>query len=534
MTLFSVDVDARTVSGTLIPYGELSRLNMSGDEPIYFERGVVEVPRDVSALNANQHHDRYMPSARFTAVEDTAAGMVAHFQIAKSEEGDDLLAAIKSGRLNKLSAEVRGLVRDGARAVRARLTGAAFCDEAAFASAGLFALAEDFPAHPSTPEADGIPQPVVGGEPDESGTDDPTDPEEDTPSTDPSDEGDTMADAVIPEGVTAPTPTREEQPLTAGSLFSTLARTQHMSRDAALDALQPYQASQGSLFAPLADITHGNRPAETNGEDDLGTVGIGGTIGRAQWLGQIKGGRDYERKVVPLIQHADLTALTITGWKWGDKPIVDDWGGNKSDIPSDEVTVTPVSVTASRLAGGNDVDRALADFGNEEWWASYFAFRREAYLRKSDDKAYTLLSNGATTVTPGTVPSGTDAGVAALVDGAIAVVTAGYTPTFALVSTAIFRTLLLTKKDNVLEYLAANVGLESGSLAGFKIVPHASLAAKRVIVGDRAAATFYELPGSPIRVNAIDVVKGGLDDAVYGYWAGLVNDAAGLASVTHA
>jgi hypothetical protein len=78
------------------------------------------------------------------------------------------------------------------------------------------------------------------------------------------------------------------------------------------------------------------------------------------------------------------------------------------------------------------------------------------------------------------------------------------------------------------------VGLESGNTAGFQIIPSSVLDAGTVLVGSREAATSYELPGSPIRVEALDMVKGGIDVGLFGYHAVVLHDAGALALVTPA
>ncbi|MHD0111144.1 hypothetical protein ACQX3I_12060, partial [Corynebacterium diphtheriae] len=43
------------------------------------------------------------------------------------------------------------------------------------------------------------------------------------------------------------------------------------------------------------------------------------------------------------------------------------------------------------------------------------------------------------------------------------------------------------------------------------------------IVGAKQAATFFELAGSPLRVEAEHIAKGGKDAALFGYTATLIN-----------
>ena len=59
-----------------------------------------------------------------------------------------------------------------------------------------------------------------------------------------------------------------------------------------------------------------------------------------------------------------------------------------------------------------------------------------------------------------------------------------------------------------------------------------TLLANDVYVGAREAVTFFELPGTPIQVSALDVSHGGEDEALFGYYAIVLNDARGLVKVS--
>lgn len=524
--LFAVDQDSRTVRGIIVPWGEASAVSQTGNAPLTFRPEDIRVPRDHSVVVLNRNHDRYDPIGRGARFDPShPKGLFAEYRIAETEEGDAWLA--DHGSLVRLSPELRDIVRHPDGHATATLTGSALVEAGAFASAGLFAIGDvqDAPADvaaSSTPErleltADVAPTDIAVATPEGVTVYTP----EDAPSEEPTEGEFAMTTSIVPDG--AVTPEAETPNHDANGLFAALA--QH-GRTNDRSALQPYadvDADRTGLFA-LADIT---------------ATGTAATV-QSQFVGEIWGRKLYQQRVLPLFGHENLTALKVEGWRWVTPPVVGSWAGDKAEVPSAGVTFGQTAVTAERLAGAHDIDRALRDFGNESFWSGYFRAMTESYAKQADDKVLARIvaapnaanGIGATVVTPGAVPTNVDPGVAALVDGALAVITAGYTPSFALVSTAIYRSMLLTPKDKVLEFLTSAMGLEEGSLAGFKIIPHAALAAKRVIVGAREAATVYELPGSPIRVEGLDVAKGGIDPGVYGYIATVVNDVTALASVT--
>ena len=58
------------------------------------------------------------------------------------------------------------------------------------------------------------------------------------------------------------------------------------------------------------------------------------------------------------------------------------------------------------------------------------------------------------------------------------------------------------------------------------------MTAGKVLVGAKEAATSHELAGVPIRVEGLDMVRGGVQPGVFGYAATVVHNAAALALVS--
>ena len=209
------DLENRTLRGLLLPYNELSSPSVSKTEPVMFAKGTVDIPSDVTVLNANRLHSQFAPVARFTKVEDTDAGIVAHFSVAKSEDGDNLLLEASDedeSKRPRLSAEIRDLVRNGANAVKSALTGAAFVPQGAFASAALFSISEE----ESVDIEDRITAAVKAALAEHAPK------TEDNPSEEviqPKEETMTASAAVVPDGLNAPAETKSYN---VNSLFSAL------------------------------------------------------------------------------------------------------------------------------------------------------------------------------------------------------------------------------------------------------------------------------------------------------------------------
>jgi hypothetical protein len=186
-----------------------------------------------------------------------------------------------------------------------------------------------------------------------------------------------------------------------------------------------------------------------------------------------------------------------------------------------------------RLAGGHRLDRRFIDFGDQTIYQSYLAKMAESYARVSDNAWLAAAVAGATASNSSlaTLPSGIVAGLGAIIDGALAVIASENTPSFAVVNPALWRNIALTGNKDVLGYLNASLGLESGSLDNFQLIP-GGVAANKVLVGAKEAFTFYELPGVPIRVEGIAPHQGAIDPALFGYYATIVNNSTALQLVT--
>lgn len=505
--LFERVGDTRKVRGLLLPFGELSRPNQSGTESIMFSADSITLPRDPSVVTLNIGHDRFNPIGRATALSKSLRGVEAEFAIADTDEGDAYLA----GGFRKLSAEVAGIIRRGAQAVQSRLTGAAAVPEGAFASAGLFALAE--------------------GEEITEASDEPTETKEETTETFTDEQGvehertvtrvtrvdgetTTITETIVITEPEAPAEGEAEVPnaTVPGSLFhrgntsspQSEPITQAMFAATVAAAIrQPEQAE--TLLAALNDV-------KVSGANQVGTAAIA-----PDYIGEIWSGIPFARRIIPLLMHGDLTSLRTIGWRWVVEPEVAEWVGNKANVPSNTPTTESSEWGFQRFAGGWDLAREFIDFGETEVVNSFLTAAAGSYAKKSDAWALAQLLAAATSSAVSDLPADVPDALVGIVDGALGIIANDARPSYAIVNPTDYRPLLFTKKSDVLEYLNLGLGLEDGDLSGFSIVPHTGVPAGEVVVGAREAAAVHEMPGSPIRVNALDMVKGGVDEALFGY-----------------
>jgi hypothetical protein len=533
--LTAADAATRTITGRLLPFGEAGRTSAG---TVTASRGVITWPDRPAEILLNLGHDGDRPVGRATSIVEGEDGLVASFAIAATPGGDQLLAEAAAGLRTGLSVELDEYsIRAGALTA-GYLTGVGAVVRPAFASATLSAAEDttttDSPATTTTTAT----CPVCG------------------------EDLDLAVSALTDEAAGAPAPTcpacgawlavaTPAAPDSAPAQEDPMPETALAGRT---QARRPATAPAGTHPRPLTAATHTPAAAAaliaaaavgridarqlSAALSDVVAGGAGNIYGLTQqdgWLGELWSGREFQRRYVGLVSSGAITGMKIRGWQWVTKPVVADYAGNKAAVPSNTVAVEEVVEGVERCAGAWDIDRAFWDLGDAGWIESFWRATVESYARLSDLRAGTAIVAAATAnpTTPGAVPAGVSAGMAAIIDGALAIMDKAL-PTFALVAPDLYRGVLLTRSDDTLSYLNAALGLEDGTLGGFRILPATAglgLGAGQVVVGASQAVTFYELGSTPIRVDAENVANGGRDIGAFGYTGSIVNEGAAITLV---
>jgi len=520
----------RIVTGLLLPFGEVGRTNIGKfaiDGP-----GIIDIPNDVTVLQANLEHDQMEPVARILTATETPSGIVATFKVGENPEGDALLAEIEdgkvTGKLKALSAEVKNVVIKAGKAISGVLTGAAFVNTGAFPGARVMAadtVDEEtiVEVDQDIEEVDTTTDSAVIETLEDEYTDENGDIWKRVITRTKAVDGDVVT---IDEHVeltpmaaeTQPEQTTEEPPVDA----PLNARVPETLKASATTVDRKAEASVADVFKMISQARQtGDRRLMAALEDVAisGEAAVGTATVVPQYVGELWNGRRFNRKVIPNLASAPLTSTTVTGWRFTTEPAVAAWAGNKADVPSNAPVAESYSVAVQRFAGAWDIAREFVDFNQTDVLEAMMGYAVDSYAKQSDNYVLTqaLTAVGAGTAV-GTIPAGIAESLVKLVRGSLNVITqADALPTFAIVATDVYEELALIQTNNALEFLSMSLNLEGGDMEGFKIVPHASLDAGDVLVGARDAITVMELAGSPIRVNALDIAKGGVDEAVFGY-----------------
>jgi hypothetical protein len=251
------------------------------------------------------------------------------------------------------------------------------------------------------------------------------------------------------------------------------------------------------------------------------------------YAGELWSGVVGSRRYVDMMSPGTLTSWKGTGWRWVVRPAVADYPGDKTPVPSNAPTTEAAPYTAQRLAGAHDLDRKFWDFGDTEFIASYYAGLSNSYAALSNIKARAFLIASAE-ANPLVAAAGStmlDLALAAklTLESEDDVTGLSYgSPDWYLVNATDYAELLDTSAHDVSAFL------ELLGVTPDNFTPTTAVDPGQVCAGVRPASTFYELPGSPIRVETVDLANGGIDGGVFGYYATLLNAPEGVVSATAA
>lgn len=513
-TLLASDISNRILSYLLLPFGEPGNTSAG---LVTASAGTLTLPKDPATLVANDEHDYKKPLGRFTSLEETAEGIKASVKVAPTRAGDDLLAEAAEGLKTGISVEISSPVIRAGKLLAGVLDGAGFCVRPAFPSAQLTAsdvgdLNAEVPAEDDdkeVPETPAVP-PVV-----------------------PAEDG-------------------EESVLTEEEKAAAIAAAEEAKLSAA--AVPP--AAPKNLLAHLSELAAKGKPAVKVTEKPAVTLdqmtaalfGMGGVTDPSlkaaafdvitqtdmfdptsvpQYLDELAQARTYRAIYSPLFAPAPLTGMEIEGWHIEKKPTVGVWdpafsgvapAETMNDIPTSEVTFKKETYTAKRIAGGNRFDRIHVDFPNPRAMSAFVREQDQAIVERLD-----ILSKAQfLSLAVEKEATGSDAADvwAKLIFGVAHALKFGL-PDYAVIGNDIWRQLKNTAKIDAREFLAAELGLEEGSLNGFGIVPadiDDTAMDGRLFVGSKAACALHTPPGSVVRVDALELQKGALDKAVFGYY----------------
>lgn len=525
--------ERRTVTGLVLPW---SKPGHTSAGPVTVAEGAVNLPADLGRVKLLRDHStqpNFSPVGYATAAEVTPEGLRMTFKVGATPDGDAALTDVAEGIRDALSVELIDTKVQNGTLTAATLTAVALVPVPAFSDARVEHMTAaqhnqtTTPTTPATPTLDNEvnTMPTNNSQLNTGSTNSETHAGSNvaTPanhpaggggvvnldaglSTPPATPGRVGDGAVITGEWEFPAKLTSSATVPSGLQVNQRPDLSFSQAVTAIAALRTGDAS-ADLTAALADITRSANPA----------------ISAPAWLGQMWDGAEYAREIIPTMTQATLTGLKAIGWRWVSKPEVGEYEGDKTAIPTGTVSTEPVEVTGKRLAAGHDIDRAYFDFNETEFLNSFFRARANDYAIKTDAIAGAFIVASAGTGT--TVAAEPDLLHAAARARLVVKKQTRVEPSAYLVNTEdLFGLFQITQLDNP-AYLDL-LGVNPDKFIATDLVP-----AGAVVAYAKPAVTFYELAGSPIRVDAERIDHGGKDSGIFGYYATLLNNQRGIVSV---
>ena len=482
--------NGRTISGLVAPYGKPGYASTGKTQ---IRAGAITVPEEIKRVKLLLDHDPARPVGYATAAEEKEDGLHMSFTLADTPAGNAALAEARAGLRDGLSVRVQATEEDGivqraglCEVVNADLIECSLVAIPAFADARISEGVKAAFINPETPTKE-----------EETMTNTKTKPVEDTEKVEAKPGETTGGEMRAAMAEQAPKPKK----VTAASIAHTVATVMASGGNAS------------EVRAALSDIT-----PEVDKANGIAP-------NRPAYLGELWTASNIDRPFIDAITTKPLTAMKMWGFKWKKRATVDEYAGNKKDIPSSTVETEALEAVANRYAGGWDIDRIFVDLGDASVINSIFAHAVDDYRLKTEAAVAKTIQEKATAV------DGSKTVLEALAALGTRASKIGSRLDFVALSAQAWAELAAIPRDMLPWWITGSLNLAGGgNVAGLNLFTAPALTGNTVIAGDKRAATFFEKP--PIRVDAIDLAHGGVDLGVFGYAATLVEGAEAIFKAT--
>lgn len=521
------NLDERTITGLLIPYGEEGRTNAGR---FTVQAGSIELPADPSVVSLNLDHDRYQPIGRATRLWETAKGIMASFSVARTAAGDAALADKTRPALSaefKTDIDANHVARNGILAAAAKVAAGAFPSARVLAELAEGEIASDKSEseHIYTDydgrkyrrvyESETKTEEVEGG----------------TKST-------TVTTSTETEIEEEPI-VAEQETVQAGAVPGTIAPA--AGQQAVLASRAPDIHTIAAAIAALKTNRNDQESVEVLAALSDIVLSDAGTAIQPNWMGNIAAGIPYVQEYITLFNPgSDIYAGGKKGYKVrrgtsgspADAPFDGSWAGNKTAIKSYKGFTTEHSSVLDRWAIGEDIGREFFDLqGGMDFVLAFLQFLQEDYLIWQDELALSyVVATAGTPIAPNSpaLPDNYPTALKHLIQGILAVKRRKAdgrrdTPSFAIVNDADYEELIYAAGGEQNLPAFVNIALSTngnGTVDGNVHVVNGDIGIEDTgacLVGSSYAIDFDRPAGGLLEVDALDLARGGVDKAVHGY-----------------
>lgn len=246
--------------------------------------------------------------------------------------------------------------------------------------------------------------------------------------------------------------------------------------------------------------------------DDAGQAFLSDRNG---WIGEVWNAANTDRPWIDAFgTPAQLTSMKIKGYRWSVRPKPAKYAGNKAEVPTNTPKTEPWESEAGRWAGGWDIDRIYFDFGDAAFLESFWRAAMAEYQQDSNKDIGTQVRAAAT------VKPNSPTVLAGIKDTARDLRSIGAKASTIFLANDIFDEYGDLTQAEVPHWLANVVGgfdISEGTatVGPLTIDANPDLAPGEIVGIDKRAGQVREK--TPIKLQAHDIAKGGIDLGFFSY-----------------
>lgn len=297
-----------------------------------------------------------------------------------------------------------------------------------------------------------------------------------------------------------------------------------------------------SRFDQIASLAGGN-VARTAAGERLSRV-IANTLSgdvpgliRPQYLDQIAQVIATSRPIVESARRVALTSGKLSYPSITQKPIVGKQTAEKTEAPSQKMTVAFVDVLAETFVGAGDLSWQAINWSTPDALGLWFDLAAEQYAIQTEAATGLVLAAStaqATPVVPATPTLADWMGAIVTAAGAIYVASRRRADTiYADVASGYSIMALVTNVAPVF-FPAGDFSLSSGqgNIAGLRLVISSGLPAKTVVVAASQSLLVAETAGAPVELRAVEPAIGGMEVGIIGAFVSKITDTGATRKLT--
>ncbi len=475
-TNLEASLERRTISGQLVPWDTIGHTSAG---PTRFAAGSVALPEDLSRVKLLRDHNRENPIGYLIDSHSTDGGLFGTFKIPETPAGDTALLEASEKLRDGLSVGVT--LSDFAHSADALEVAGSHLNEVsqvalpAFDDARALSVAATQTA-PQTP----------------------------TPEQTPESETTVSAEA---------TPEIEEAPvLTAASPVAHTTRQHSRPVDLAAAASLIASANRGELS--ISEIR-----AALGGST---TTDLEGIVPPA-YVGELVGLINPGRPTINAIRNRPLPAagMKITYPAWAVKPAVDLQATELTEVESVAAEITLEEVSVRTWAGANELSLQAIDRSDPSAIQAVLEALSVSFGRKTNQAVVEDLLTAAGSAT--SVGAGSPIDVVSGLIGGLDFEATPSGPLFLAISPALLPTWISLADSDRPAFWDGRVQFGSMtptlSADGLTVYVERDLPDGFALLGSSLGATWWDRPGQPVEIRAVDVSILGVDLGVYGYGA---------------